>query len=354
MLTRSDASLTIVVMLHIGAALEYRGGYMMRFARWLALTAVLLCAAQPAMVQPTLAQDYPNKLIRILVGFVPGGGADLVARDIATRLQDTWGQSVIVENRGGANGTVATAALAKSPPDGYTLMLTLSSHITNPMMYSNLSYDVNKDIVPVSLVSAAPLVMVANPKFEVSDVKSLIALAKQKPGEVHYSTPGTGSIHHLSMELLNSLSGIKLVQVPYRGGGPSVTDVIGNQIPMTISSTVQILQLVQNKTLKPLAVTSAKRTDVLPDVPTFAEQGVGGYESELWFGLIAPAGTPAAVVTKINREVDRIVQSPDMRQRIASQGARPIGGTPQEFAAYLDREQVKWATIFKEISIKPE
>jgi tripartite-type tricarboxylate transporter receptor subunit TctC len=323
----------------------------MRRLRWLAAVAGVLLCVGPA---PLTAQDFPNKLVRITVGFVPGGGADAVARDLGARLQDVWGQSVIVENRAGANGTVATAALAKSPPDGYSLMLTLSSHITNPMLYQNLPYDVMKDVIPVSLVASSPLVLVANPSFEASDVKSLIALAKAKPGAIHYATPGTGSIHHLSIELLNSLTGIKLVHVPYRGGAPAMTDVLGNQLPLTISSTVQVLQLVQSKQVKPLAVTSAQRTEVLPDVPTFAEEGVGGYESELWFGLIAPAGTPQAIVSRINRDVARIVQSPEMRQRFAIQGARPIGSTPEEFAQFLGQEQVKWSRVVKEANIKPE
>ena len=323
----------------------------MRLLRRLAgVAGVVLCIGPT----PLAAQDFPNKVVRITVGFVPGGGADAVARDLGARLQDAWGQSVVVENRAGANGTVATAALAKSPPDGHTLMLTLSSHVTNPMMYQNLPYDITKDVIPVSLVASSPLVLVANPSFEAGDVKSLIALAKTRPGAIHYSTPGTGSIHHLSMELLNSLSGIKLVQVPYRGGAPAVTDVIGNQLPLTMASTVQILQLVQSRQLKPLAVTSAKRTDVLPDVPTFAEEGVGGYESELWFGLIAPAGTPPALVARINRDVARIVQSPEMRQRFAVQGARPIGSTPEEFAQFLGQEQTKWSRVIKEANIKPE
>lgn len=322
---------------------------MRRFAL-LAATAAFFAAWCPG----ASAQAFPGKLVRIIVGFVPGGVADIIARDFAIRMQRTWGQSVIVENRPGANGVVATQALAKSPADGYTLMLTISSHITNGLMVGNLGYDPIKDIVPVGVIASAPLVLVAHPSFPADNIKALIAMARKRPGSISYATPGTGSIQHLSIELLNYLSGTKMVQVPYRGGAPAVSDVLGGQLPLTITSIAQVFQFIQTKKLKPLGVTSLKRVEVLPAVATFAESGVGGYESELWFGLIAPAGTPMQVVQKINAEIIRILGVPEVRERLVAEGTRPIGNTPEQFAELLVKDQEKWTRIFRETGIKPE
>lgn len=322
---------------------------MRRFAL-LAATAAFFAAWCPG----ASAQAFPGKLVRIIVGFVPGGVADIIARDFANRMQRTWGQSVIVENRPGANGVVATQALAKSPADGYTLMLTISSHITNGLMVGNLGYDPIKDIVPIGVIASAPLVLVAHPSFPADNIKALIAMARKRPGSISYATPGTGSIQHLSIELLNYLSGTKMVQVPYRGGAPAVSDVLGGQLPLTITSIAQVFQFIQAKKLKPLGVTSLKRVEVLPAVATFAESGVGGYESELWFGLIAPAGTPMQVVQKINAEIVRILGVPEVRERLVAEGTRPIGNTPEQFAELLVKDQEKWTRIFRETGIKPE
>ena len=322
---------------------------MRRFAL-LAATAAFFAAWCPG----ASAQAFPGKLVRIIVGFVPGGVADIIARDFANRMQRTWGQSVIVENRPGANGVVATQALAKSPADGYTLMLTISSHITNGLMVGNLGYDPIKDIVPIGVIASAPLVLVAHPSFPADNIKALIAMARKRPGSISYATPGTGSIQHLSIELLNYLSGTKMVQVPYRGGAPAVSDVLGGQLPLTITSIAQVFQFIQTKKLKPLGVTSLKRVEVLPAVATFAESGVGGYESELWFGLIAPAGTPMQVVQKINAEIVRILGVPEVRERFVAEGTRPIGNTPEQFAELLVKDQEKWTRIFRETGIKPE
>lgn len=316
----------------------------------LAATAAFFAAWCPG----ASAQAFPGKLVRIIVGFVPGGVADIIARDFSIRMQRTWGQSVIVENRPGANGVVATQALAKSPADGYTLMLTISSHITNGLMVANLGYDPIKDIVPIGVIASAPLVLVAHPSFPADNIKALIAMARKRPGSISYATPGTGSIQHLSIELLNYLSGTKMLQVPYRGGAPAVSDVLGGQLPLTITSIAQVFQFIQTKKLKPLGVTSLKRVEVLPAVATFAESGVGGYESELWFGLIAPAGTPMQVVQKINAEIVRFLGVPEVRERFVAEGTRPIGNTPEQFAELLVKDQEKWTRIFRETGIKPE
>jgi tripartite-type tricarboxylate transporter receptor subunit TctC len=318
---------------------------------WLLAAGIVLAAGQG---QEAGAQSYPSGPIKMFSGFAAGGTVDIVARDIAAELEKVWGQPVIVENRPGANGATATAALAKSKPDGHTLMVVVSGHITNSLLYPNLGFDPHKDVVPVSLIAASPLLVFAHPSFGPSDIKSLVALAKEKPGSISYATPGTGSIQHLSMELLAYMAQIKLVHVPYRGGAPALNDVLGGHVPVSVLSVFQALSLVQEKRLKPLAVTSRGRTEALPDVASMAESGVPGYEAELWFGLIAPAGTPDDVVAKVNAAVVRYIQQPETKARLAGQGARPIGSTPAEFAALLRSEQDKWSRLFKEANIKGE
>jgi tripartite-type tricarboxylate transporter receptor subunit TctC len=300
------------------------------------------------------AQTYPSGQIRMFSGFAAGGTVDIVARDIAAELERVFGHPVIVENRPGANGATATAALAKSKPDGLTLMVVVSGHITNSLLYQNLGFDPLKDVVPISLLAASPLLVFAHPSFAPNDIPSLVALAKEKPGTLSYSTPGTGSIQHLSMELLAYLTHTKLIHVPYRGGAPALNDVLAGHVPLSVLSVFQALSLVQEKRLKPLAVTSRGRTDALPDVPSMAESGVADYEAELWFGLIAPAGTPDDIVAKLNAAVVRYIQQPETKARFAAQGARPIGSTPAEFAALLRAEQDKWSRLFKEANIKGE
>jgi tripartite-type tricarboxylate transporter receptor subunit TctC len=321
----------------------------------LRLGALLLAAGMAlSLAGEAPAQTYPSGQIKMFSGFAAGGTVDIVARDIAAELERVWGQPVIVENRPGANGATATAALAKSKPDGLTLMVVVSGHITNSLLYQNLGFDPLKDVVPVSLIAASPLLVFAHPSFAPSDIKSLVALAKEKPGTLSYSTPGTGSIQHLSMELLSYLAQIKLIHVPYRGGAPALNDVLAGHVPLSVLSVFQALSLVQEKRLKPLAVTSSGRTDALPDVPSMAESGVPGYEAELWFGLIAPAGTPDDILAKLNAAVVRYIKTPETKARLAAQGARPIGSTPAEFAALLRSEQDKWSRLFKEANIKGE
>lgn len=315
----------------------------------LAACGLLLAHAGQAM-----GQTYPSGPIHWYVGFSPGGTADMISRDIGAELEKVWGQPVIVENRPGANGSTATAALASAKPDGQTLMMILSGHITNSYLYPNLGFDPIKDFTPVSLVASSPLMIFAHPGFGPSDIKSLVQAAKEKPATISYATPGVASIQQLSLELLAYMTGTKFVHVPYRGGAPALNDVLGGHVPIGVLSVLQVLPQVQGKLLKPLAVTSRERTDVLPDVPTIAESGVPGYEAELWFGVVAPAGTPDAVVEKINKEVTRFIRSDAMKAKLAAQGARPIGSTRAEFVAWLHSEQDKWGGVLKEIKIKPE
>ena len=313
-----------------------------------------LCGWLACGVSGATAQTYPSGPIRWLVGFPPGGTADMISRDIGAHLEKVLGQPIVIENRPGANGSTATAALTQAKPDGQTLMMILSGHITNAFLYPNLGFDALKDITPVSLVASSPLAIVANPNFPPSDIKSLVELAKAKPGTISYGTPGVASIHQLSLELMAFMTGTKFVHVPYRGGAPALNDAIGGHVPLAVLSVLQVMPNVAAKQLKPLAVTSKGRTDVWPDVPSIAEAGVTGYEAELWFGVIAPAGTPDAIVDRLNKEIAGFIKSDFMQKRLASQGARPIGSSRDEFTAFMRTEQEKWGKVLKEIQIKPE
>jgi tripartite-type tricarboxylate transporter receptor subunit TctC len=328
---------------------QKREGTMARTRTMLILCGVLLFGLVDAR-----AQTYPSGPIRWLVGFAAGGTADMISRDIGAHLEKTWGQPVIIENRSGANGSAATATLATAKPDGQTLMMILSGHITNSYLYPGLSFDPLKDFAPVSLVASSPLAIVANPGFGPSDIKALVEAAKAKPNTISYATPGVASIQQLSLELMAYMTGTKFVHVPYRGGAPALNDAIGGHVPLAVLSVLQVMPQVEAKQLKALAVTSRERTDVWPNVPTIAESGVPGYEAELWFGIIAPAATPDAIVDKINAEVTRFIKSDAMKAKLAAQGARPIGSTRAEFTAFMRAEQDKWGKVLKEIQIKPE
>jgi tripartite-type tricarboxylate transporter receptor subunit TctC len=315
---------------------------------------VLLAVALIACANVASAQNWPSGPIRWLVGFAAGGTGDMISRDVAGDLEKVLGVPVIVENRPGANGATATQALVAAKPDGQTLMLVLSGHMTNPFLYPNLGFDPIKDVTPISLVASSPLAIVANPNFPASDIKSLVAAAKDKPNTISYATPGVASIQQLSLELMAFMTGTKFVHVPYRGGAPALNDVIGGHVPLAVLSVLQVMPQVEAKQLKPLAVTSRGRTDVWPDVPSISESGVPGYEAELWFGIVAPAGTPDAIVNRLNAEITRFIKSDFMQKRLASQGARALGTTREEFAAFMRAEQDKWGKVLKEIQIKPE
>jgi tripartite-type tricarboxylate transporter receptor subunit TctC len=316
---------------------------------WISLATALwlLTAAHPAA-----AQGYPSGPIKIVTGFPPGGTADILAREVGAELEKAWRATVIVENRPGANGALAASQVARLPADGQTLMLIVSGHVINPLLSPNAGYDAIKDFTAVGLLASSPLLIIAHPSFPANDIKGALALAKAKPATISYATPGVGSIHHLSMELMAYLSGTKFIHVPYRGGAPALNDTIAGHVPLSLLSVFQVFGQIQQGLLKPLAVTSLKRTDVLPNVQTVAEAGVANYEAALWFGLIAPAGVPPAVVAKLNAEVTRIIKTPAMRDKLEKQGVQPIAGTPDEFTAYMKVEQEKWAQVIKAANIK--
>jgi tripartite-type tricarboxylate transporter receptor subunit TctC len=315
---------------------------------WLLLAATLPLAAPLT----SAAQTYPNGPIRIFTGFPPGGTADILAREVGNELEKAWRSPVIVENRPGANGALAAVQLAKLAPDGQTLMMIVSGHITNPLVSPNAGYDAIKDFTAVSLVASSPLLIFAHPSFPANDIKGALALAREKPGTIGYATPGVGSIQQLSMELMAHLSGTKFLHVPYRGGAPALNDTSAGHVPLSVLSVFQALPYIQSRQLKPLAVTSRKRTDVLPNVQTVAEAGVADYEASLLFGLIAPAGLPQAVLAKLNAEAVRIIKAPAMLDKLTRQGVLPIASTPAEFTAYMRTEQEKWAQVIKAANIK--
>ena len=301
------------------------------------------------------AQAYPTRPIRIVVAYTPAGATDILARIIGQKMNEAWGQPVIIENRAGANGNIGTEYAAKAAPDGHTfLMTTAGPHGINPSLYRKLGYDAVKDFAPVSLVALVPNVLVVNNSLPVKDVKGLIAYAKASPGKLSYGSPGAGSTAHLSMELFKSLTGTDLVHIAYKGSAGVLTDVMGGQIAATMDNMPPYLPQIKAGKIRALAVTPAKRSPALPDVPTVAEAGVPGYSSSAWFGLVAPAATPKDVINKISTETARILQLPDVKPRLAEQGAEPIGSTPEQFGAHIKAEITKWAKVIKDAHVEQQ
>lgn len=313
-------------------------------------------AALVAMTSTTtaaLAQDYPAKPVRVMVGMAPGGSNDTIARLVSSALSEKTGQQFVVENKPGANSTIATKELKRANPDGYTLMLVISSHVTNTLLYPNLDYKLN-DFAPVSVIADTPFVLVANPKFKPSNVAEMISLAKSSKDPINFGTPGLGSTQHISLELMDQMAGIKMNHIPYKGGAPAQTDVIGGVIPLIFATPTQSLPFIKERQLKALAVTSMQRLSQLPDVPTVMESGLPGYEANVWFGIIAPAGTPANVIEKLNKEITQIVNNGEIRKRLEGMGLNPVGSTPEQFQTLLDNEKTKWADVIKKSDIKFE
>lgn len=295
-----------------------------------------------------LANDYPTKPIRLVVPFAAAGTTDFLARAIAQKLGSNLGTSVVVDNRPGAGGNIGSDIVAKSEPDGYTLLLgTVGTHAINASLYKKMPYDTVKDFAPVTLVASVPNMVVVHPSVPAKSIKELIALAKAKPGSLSFGSSGSGSSIHLSGELFKSMAGVDMLHVPYKGSGPAVSDLIGGQINMMFDNMPSSLPHVKAGRLRAIAVTSAKRSPAMPDLPTVAESGVPGYESVAWFGVLAPAGTPPALVKKLNAEIVKVLKSPDVAQRLASQGAEPVYNTPEEFSALIKTEMVKWAKVIK-------
>ena len=308
-----------------------------------------------ALPATAAAADFPSKPAKIIVAFPPGAATDIVGRILAQKLTEMWGQSVIVDNRAGASGTIGTDVVAKSPADGYTMLLgTLGNLAANPSLYRNLPFDMGRDFIPVSLVVMVNFVMVAHPALPVKTVKELIALAKAKPGELNYSSSGAGGLPHLAGELFKSMAGVNVLHISYKGSVPSFTDLLGGRISYSIDNLPLALPYIKSGRLRALAVVGPRRQPMLPDVPTMVEAGIPGYELTNWFGLMLPAGTPRDVVQRINADIAKVLKMPDVRERLLGMAAEPVGSTPEQFSVFLKSETEKWAKVIKDGAITAE
>lgn len=318
------------------------------------ITLSILATALAAATGTAMAQAYPVKPIRFIVPSTPGGSVDTLARTVGPRLADKWGQQVIVDNRSGAGGAIAGELVAKSPPDGYTLLVgTVASLATNVSLQKKLPYDPMKDFAPVTLIATQNLMLLVHPSLPVKSVKELTALAKKKPGSLSFSSAGNGTGGHLSGELYKMLAGIDLLHVPYKGVAPAMIDVVSGQVTMTFASILSGSQQVKTGRLRALAVTGARRSPAVAELPTMMEAGVAGYESATWYGIVAPAGTPADIVNRLSSEVVAILKGPEMNDRLSKEGADPVGNTPAEFARHIQTEIEKWRKVIRAAGIQP-
>jgi tripartite-type tricarboxylate transporter receptor subunit TctC len=316
---------------------------------------IFAAVALLAAAVPVAAQDFPTRPITLIVPYAAGGGNDLMARSVAEKMSKTLGQQIVIENRGGAGGSIATRQIAKSAPDGYTLGLGgTGTHAINPTLYANVGYDPRKDFAPVGLIATSALVVCVHPSLPAQTIPELIALAKKEPGKINYASAGTGSGIHLGTEYLASMAGIKLTHIPYKGSAPALTDLIGGHVAIYFSSLPPAIGLIKEGKVRALAVTGAKRSAILPDVPTVAEAALPGYEAVLHYGIVAPAGTPRPIIEKLSAALRAAVMSDDLKARLAEDGAEPLASTPEEYAADIDREETKWSAIVKLSGAKAE
>lgn len=316
----------------------------------LSFAALAACAVSPALL---LAQPYPYKPIRIMVGFQAGGGVDLSARTVGQPLSVALGQTVVVENRPGAAGNIAAGFVAKATPDGYTLLMS-NSTIASPTLFKNLPFDVRKDLDPVGLIAIGPSVLIVHPSVPARNVKELIALARAQPKKLVYGSGGVGNVTHLEMEIMNAMVGVQMTHVPYKGSAPSIVALVGGEVQAVFCSIPSALGQIRAGKIRALGVSILKRSSVLPDVPTIDESGVPGFDAASWYAVFAPAGTPKKVVALLGKEVVRIMNVPDIRERFANDGFEPAGTGPAELAKFLGAELVKWAKAVDMAGIKPE
>lgn len=316
---------------------------------------LLVCALSSLCVGGVSAQSvadrYPDKPIKIIVPFAPGGSVDVLARVVGQKLQESWGQPVVVESRPGASTLIGTTAAAKAPPDGYTLIISVSNHTTNPAMRDKMPYDTLKDFRPVSLMARTPVVVYANPQFPANDLTALVALAKAKPGTVTFGSAGTGSMTHLTAELLKQSAGVDMTHVVYRGGTPALTDVISGHLNMTFATVGQALPQYRAKQVKALGISSEKRYASVPEIPTFKEQGIDLVTTE-WYGLLAPAGTPPEIVNKLNAEVRKILSQPGLGERLTA--IELVSSTPDELDKFIRSEMIRWTPLVHQLGIKAD
>jgi tripartite-type tricarboxylate transporter receptor subunit TctC len=312
-----------------------------------------ICAALLIVPAFAIAQAWPAKPVRLVLPYPPGGGSDTIARPLAAKLTESLGQQVVVENRGGAGGNIGMEHVARSAPDGYTLVMALTAQLAvNVSLYKKLPYDTLKDYDPVILIATGPYLLVVHPSLPVKSLKELIALAKSKPGQITYASSGSGSGGHLAGELLKSMAKIDLLHIPYKGGGPALVDTVAGQTQVLFATPISSTQHIQSGRIRALAASTLKRTSGLPDLPTLSEAGLPGYDSGVWYGVLAPAGTPRDVVAKLNTEINKILAQPDFRKMLVVNGIDPVGGPPETLSKFIRSEITKWAKVVKEANVR--
>ncbi len=323
----------------------------LRFAIVVAMSCIGFQAA-PAYAQQSGAGAYPVKPIRLIVPLAPGGPSDILARTVAVKLTENLGQSVIVDNRPGAGSTVGTDIAAKSPPDGYTMILVSTSYAVNASLYPKLPYDTLKDLAPVTLLAAAPNILTVHPSLPVRSMKEFIALAKARPGQLNYASGGSGTGPHMAMELLKLQSGINIVHIPYKGAGPALIDLMAGHVQAQMVNMIAGMPIVKSGRIRAIAVSTAKRSPAAPEIPTIAESGVPGFNEGGQHGIMVPAGTPREIVMRLNQEIVKVLQSPETKGRLAAEGAEVVGNTPEQFGAIIRADVEKWAKVIKQSGIR--
>jgi tripartite-type tricarboxylate transporter receptor subunit TctC len=314
--------------------------------RYTAAIALAICTL------PVHAQTFPTKPVRLVVPFAAGGSTDIIARTLGQKLNDLWGQPVVVDNRAGGSTVIGTDIVAKAPPDGHTLLVTPAPFTIVPSLSPKLPYDPQKDFEPVTLINTTPLVVVVHPGVPAKSIKDLIALAKSKPGALNYGSSGSGGSNHLAGELFNAMAGVKMVHVPYKGNAPALTDLVGGHVDLVFNGLTSALPLIKSGKLRPLGVTSLKRASALPQIPTLDEQGLKGFQAVAWNGLTAPARTPREIISRLNTDVLKVLRSPELAERLKAEGSDPVGSTVEDYAAFLRDEIAKWRKVIQLANIK--
>ena len=322
------------------------------------LSVLAACVFMAVLVTATSgfarAQTFPSRVVRVIVPFSPGGAVDGPMRIIAQELSKRWGQQVVIDNRPGAGATIGSEMVARAAPDGYTLLLASQTNAISATLYPKLAFDPVEDFAPISLIGREPGVIVAHPSLPVESLADFVNYAKARPGQVNYASSGNGSGQHLFMAMLASMTGIQLVHVPYKGSGQATADLLGGQVPISIPGTAGMVSHIKSGKLRALAVTGARRSPQLPDIPTVAEAGIGGYEAYVWMGLLAPKGTPSSIVEQIHRDVVAVVESPEVRAHFANAGIETVGSTPAQFGVFFRREKERWAKTIRDTGAKPD
>jgi tripartite-type tricarboxylate transporter receptor subunit TctC len=322
----------------------------LKMKKW--LSAALVCLSGFSVAGLAHAQSWPTKQIKFIVPYPPGGGTDVIARIVQEPLSKELGQQVIIDNRGGAGGSIGSALAAQSPSDGYTVLFTLSSHTINPAIYTKLPFDTEKDFSSVVTVASLPQILVANPNFPAKTVKEVIEMAKAKPGSISYASVGNGSPGHLAGAMMATDAGVEMTHIPYRGGGPAVTDVMAGQVPLLWVSIPAAAQFVKAGKLRALAVSTVKRSAVFPDVPTMVESGFKGFEVDSWYAMFVPAKTPQAIIDRINKATVNVLAQPDVKEKLLGQGAEAVGDSPAQLSGVVKKEIAKWKQVVKSANIK--